>query len=126
MSSVHYKFKSSNDYNTVTFDGLHISLADLKKAIMTQKKITRAMFDLQVTNAQTGEEYSSAGALIPKNASVVIVRIPLGGVGANITAEPPREPVKTVRNYIGDDSFHLSFSIIRSNSTLPKEIVGIS
>ena len=55
MSSVHYKFKSSNDYATVTFDGLHISLADLKKAIMTQKKITRAMFDLQVTNAQTGE-----------------------------------------------------------------------
>ena len=55
MSSVHYKFKSQNDYDTVTFDGLHISLADLKKAIMTQKRIVRAVFDLQVTNAQTGE-----------------------------------------------------------------------
>ena len=55
MSSVHYKFKSSIDYDTVTFDGLHISLADLKKAIMEQKKIGRAEFDLQVTNAQTSE-----------------------------------------------------------------------
>jgi E3 ubiquitin-protein ligase RBBP6 len=90
MSSVHYKFKSSIEYDTVTFDGLHISLADLKKAICTQKKITRAEFDLQVTNAQTGEEYSNNDALIPKNASVVIVRVPIGGISANIVGEPPR------------------------------------
>lgn len=55
MSSVHYKFKSSIDYDTVTFDGLHISLGDLKKAIMEQKKIGRVEFDLQVTNAQSSE-----------------------------------------------------------------------
>nr|XP_054763810.1 E3 ubiquitin-protein ligase RBBP6-like [Lytechinus pictus] len=78
MSSVHYKFKSSIDYDTVTFDGLHISLADLKKAIMEQKKIGRAEFDLQVTNAQTAEEYKGEGDLIPKNASVQVRRVPLG------------------------------------------------
>ncbi|KAG0414803.1 hypothetical protein HPB47_008037 [Ixodes persulcatus] len=54
--SVHYKFKSSLDFDTVTFDGLHISVSDLKKSILQQKKIGKAAdFDLQITNAQTKE-----------------------------------------------------------------------
>lgn len=54
--SVHYKFKSSLEYDTITFDGLHISLKDLKAAIVQQKKIGKGTdFDLQVTNAQTKE-----------------------------------------------------------------------
>ena len=56
MSCVHYKFKSSLDYDTLKFDGLHITLADLKKAIIQQKKLGKATdFDLQVINAQTKE-----------------------------------------------------------------------
>lgn len=54
--SVHFKFKSNLDHDTVTFDGLNISVADLKKAIMHQKKIGKSSdFDLQITNAQTKE-----------------------------------------------------------------------
>jgi hypothetical protein len=54
--SVHYKFKSAREYDTVTFDGLHISVRDLKKAILHQKRIGKNTdFDLQVTNAQTKE-----------------------------------------------------------------------
>lgn len=54
--SVHYKFKSALEYDTVTFDGLHISVKDLKNAIIQQKRIGRSTdFDLQVTNAQTKE-----------------------------------------------------------------------
>lgn len=54
--SVHYKFKSTLDYDTVSFDGLHISVADLKKAIFHQKRIGKNTdFDLQITNAQTKE-----------------------------------------------------------------------
>ena len=54
--SVHYKFKSALEYDTVTFDGLHISVRDLKKAILHQKRIGKNTdFDLQVTNAQTKE-----------------------------------------------------------------------
>jgi E3 ubiquitin-protein ligase RBBP6 len=42
------------DYDTITFDGLAISLADLKKAIMAQKKFAKVTdFDLEVTDAQT-------------------------------------------------------------------------
>lgn len=54
--SVHYKFKSAISYDTITFDGLHISVRDLKKAILHQKQIGKNTdFDLQVTNAQTNE-----------------------------------------------------------------------
>lgn len=54
--SVHYKFKSALTFDTITFDGLHISVRDLKKEILQQKQIGRtADFDLQITNAQTNE-----------------------------------------------------------------------
>ena len=54
MSCIHYKFKSSMDYDTLTFDGLHISLADLKKAIIDHKKLGKSGdFHLQITDAQT-------------------------------------------------------------------------
>lgn len=80
MSCVHYKFSSKLNYDTVTFDGLHITLSDLKRQIMGREKLKAADCDLQITNAQTKEEYTDEGALIPKNSSVIIRRIPIGGV----------------------------------------------
>lgn len=95
--SVHYKFKSALEYDTVTFDGLHISVKDLKHAIIQQKRIGKNTdFDLQVTNAQTKEGkqqksiesrkkidnltsllvYEEENTLIPKNTSLLIARIP--------------------------------------------------
>lgn len=54
--SVHYKFKSALDFDTISFDGLHISVEDLKKAIVHQKRLGKTQdFDLQITNAQTKE-----------------------------------------------------------------------
>ncbi|XP_029814232.1 E3 ubiquitin-protein ligase RBBP6-like isoform X4 [Manacus vitellinus] len=55
MSCVHYKFSSKLNYDTVTFDGLHISLSDLKRQIMGREKLKAADCDLQITNAQTKE-----------------------------------------------------------------------
>ncbi|ELU15719.1 hypothetical protein CAPTEDRAFT_175258 [Capitella teleta] len=81
MSCIHYKFKSSKDYDTLTFDGMHISLADLKKSILQNKRLTKSGsldFDLQIVNAQTREVYNEAEELIPKNTSVVVARIPVG------------------------------------------------
>lgn len=60
MSCVHYKFSSKLNYDTVTFDGLHISLCDLKKQIMGREKLKAADCDLQITNAQTKEGKSHA------------------------------------------------------------------
>ncbi|XP_059688113.1 E3 ubiquitin-protein ligase RBBP6-like [Gavia stellata] len=69
MSCVHYKFFSKLSYDTVTFGGLHISLCDLKRRIMGREKLKAANCDLQITNAQTKEEYTDDHALIPKNSS---------------------------------------------------------
>uniref|UniRef100_A0AAY5L0B3 DWNN domain-containing protein n=1 Tax=Esox lucius TaxID=8010 RepID=A0AAY5L0B3_ESOLU len=80
MSCVHYKFSSKLKYDTVTFDGLNITLADLKQQIMGRERLKAADCGLQITNAQTKEEYTDDEALIPKNSSVIIRRIPIGGV----------------------------------------------
>ena len=54
--SVHYKFKSGKEAHTITFDSLHISVGELKKSIMQQRKIGKsADLDLEITNAQTKE-----------------------------------------------------------------------
>lgn len=61
MSCVHYKFSSKLNYDTVTFDGLHISLFDLKRQIMGREKLKAADCDLQITNAQTKEGRPAGG-----------------------------------------------------------------
>ena len=54
MSCIHFKFKSSLEYEKLTFDGLHISLSDLKEAIMKQKKIgSFNQYTLSVVDAQS-------------------------------------------------------------------------
>lgn len=64
MSCVHYKFSSKLNYDTVTFDGLHISLSDLKRQIMGREKLKAADCDLQITNAQTKEGAWGSGAAV--------------------------------------------------------------
>ncbi|XP_025089512.1 E3 ubiquitin-protein ligase RBBP6-like [Pomacea canaliculata] len=85
MSCVHYKFKSSLEYQTVTFDGLHISVGDLKKEIANQKRMRPGDFELEITNAQTGEVYKNNNTLIPKNASVIVFRVPVSLCSASST-----------------------------------------
>uniref|UniRef100_A0AAY5KVG2 DWNN domain-containing protein n=1 Tax=Esox lucius TaxID=8010 RepID=A0AAY5KVG2_ESOLU len=80
MSCVHYKFSSKLDYNTVTFDGLHITLAELKRQIMGRERLKATDCDLQITNAQTREEYTDDEVHIPKHSSVIVRRTPIGGV----------------------------------------------
>ncbi|XP_070134389.1 E3 ubiquitin-protein ligase RBBP6 isoform X2 [Drosophila bipectinata] len=82
--SVHYKFKSTLNFDTITFDGLHISVGDLKREIVQQKRLGKVIdFDLQITNAQSKEEYKEDGTLIPKNTTLIISRIPI--------AHPPKK-----------------------------------
>lgn len=95
--SVHYKFKSSLDFDTVTFDGLHISVGELKKNILQQKKIGKAAdFDLQITNAQTKEVYTTDDFLIPKNTSVIVARVPVTTTGRKNCRERNRDGDHTV------------------------------
>jgi E3 ubiquitin-protein ligase RBBP6 len=75
MSSVHYKFKATLEYKTLTFDGIHIGVDELKKAICEKENIRTESFDLLLTNAHTKREYTSGG-LVPRNSSVIVQRLP--------------------------------------------------
>ena len=53
---IHFKFKSSLDYDSVTFEGNGLLVWELKKEITTLKKLgTSGDFYLVITNAQTNE-----------------------------------------------------------------------
>ena len=55
-SCVHYKFANSKDYSTIAFNGLTISLADFRDAVLVQKKMAKsATFALEIVNAQSKE-----------------------------------------------------------------------
>ncbi|XP_075346379.1 uncharacterized protein LOC142403965 [Mycteria americana] len=127
MSCVHYKFSSKLNYDTVTFNGLNISLCDLKRQIMSREKLKVANCDLQITNAQTKEEYTDDNALIPRNSSVIVRRIPVGGVKATnktflITflsssrsrSEPARATSKAVRKNQSQPFFYTLFLILNN------------
>ncbi|KAJ2554708.1 E3 ubiquitin-protein ligase rbbp6, partial [Coemansia sp. RSA 1933] len=55
MSQIQYKFRSSKDYSTIIFDGLSISVDDLKQEILREQKLDPDEFDLVLTNEQTNE-----------------------------------------------------------------------
>ena len=75
--SIHYKFKSTTTSDTVKFDGLHISVSELKSAICQQKKLGKGKdSELQIRDADTLELYADDGALIPKNTSLIVQRVP--------------------------------------------------
>ncbi|OMJ28894.1 putative RING finger protein [Smittium culicis] len=79
MSQIHYKFKAAKDYSTIVFDGLSISVFDLKQEILKAKKLNVDEFDVNILNSQTNEEYSDDKALIQRNTSVFVHRIPYSG-----------------------------------------------
>ena len=68
MSFVHYKFKSNNEFKTLTFDGVNISVADLRKEITQKSKMVKLMddFHLQITNPQTGEGSCTAAVVLSR------------------------------------------------------------
>mmetsp|Transcript_35799 Transcript_35799/g.113128 ORF Transcript_35799/g.113128 Transcript_35799/m.113128 type:complete len:462 (-) Transcript_35799:45-1430(-) len=75
--SVHFKFKSALNYDTVSFDGVFISVSELKKSIADKKHLPKGSeAELVVCDAQTNEEYSDDGFLLPKNTSVIVRRVP--------------------------------------------------
>ncbi|XP_056676824.1 E3 ubiquitin-protein ligase RBBP6-like [Monodelphis domestica] len=82
MSGVHYKFSSQLNYGTVIFEGPHISVCDLKKQIMKKEKLKAPNCELHISNADTKEEYTDDNAPIHRNFSVIVRRVPAGGIVA--------------------------------------------
>eukprot|EP00736_Rhodelphis_marinus_P013623 Rmarinus@m.9262 len=84
MPSIHFKFRTAKEYDTINFEGPGMSLLDLKAEIATKKKLLDGgAFEFKIVNGQTNEEFVDLNAVIPKNTSVIVSRIPVppGRVG---------------------------------------------
>ena len=97
-STVHYKFKSQKDYDSVGFDGMFISVGDLKKSIVEKKGLARDQAcELLLTNAQNDEEYTDDTTMVWKNTSVIVKRVPSMRAAAmstfSVTVSPASERI---------------------------------
>lgn len=56
MSHIHFKSIYNKEYDKITFDGVSLSVAQLKKQIQEKSKFSKQVdFDLELTNADTNE-----------------------------------------------------------------------
>uniref|UniRef100_K3X144 Uncharacterized protein n=1 Tax=Globisporangium ultimum (strain ATCC 200006 / CBS 805.95 / DAOM BR144) TaxID=431595 RepID=K3X144_GLOUD len=90
--SIHFKFKSAKEFDTVTFPGTVIRVLDLKKAIIEKKKLNKGLdFDLVITDAQNGKVYDDENMQLPRNTSVTVKRIPSQQPGSGLLARMKAE-----------------------------------
>ncbi|RLN59888.1 hypothetical protein BBP00_00006269 [Phytophthora kernoviae] len=90
--SIHFKFKSAKEFDTVTFPGAVIRVLDLKKAIVDKKKLAKGLdFDLVITDAQNGKVYDDENTQLPRNTSVTVKRIPSLQPGSGLLARMKQE-----------------------------------
>ena len=89
MSSfVHYKFKGALSYDHVAFAGSAISNRDLKNLIIEQKRLGRSLeFDLLLTNAHTREAYRQEHAMVAKDSSIVVTRVPISSKAVHVAKQ---------------------------------------
>ncbi|KAE8664363.1 Detected protein of unknown function [Hibiscus syriacus] len=78
--SVHFKFRSSRNYDSVDIGGRpSISVRDLKSSIVQDKKLNLCQdFDLVFSDPISGQEYLNEDFQIPSGSSVIIKRVPAG------------------------------------------------
>ncbi|OAF67742.1 hypothetical protein A3Q56_04536 [Intoshia linei] len=98
MSKIHYKFRSNKDYQSITFDGASISIENVKDLIMNQKKMATNGFDLQISDALTKQVYTEMSTRIKKNTSVLVARVPVGGLVLEKSVEECSRSQKDIEN----------------------------
>eukprot|EP00750_Incisomonas_marina_P021477 INCI4449.1.p1 GENE.INCI4449.1~~INCI4449.1.p1 ORF type:complete len:104 (-),score=19.74 INCI4449.1:13-324(-) len=74
--SVYFQMKNTAKREAIHFDGMQITLRELKKQIIALKKFSGedAYENLHVST-KTGREYTQDDELIPRNATVVVSRL---------------------------------------------------
>ncbi|KAF2455223.1 DWNN domain-containing protein [Lineolata rhizophorae] len=81
-SCVFYKFKSSKEPSRITFDGLHITVFELKRDIINASGLGDGTdFDLTIYNEDTNEEYDDDTTLIPRSSHIIARRFPASKPG---------------------------------------------
>lgn len=77
-SQILYKFRSGTTFEALPLPGSSARLLDIKKAIVTAKKLDQGSmdFDLSVKDANSGVEYKDESALLPRGTRLVVHRLP--------------------------------------------------
>jgi len=77
-SSILYKFRSGTTFEALPLPGSAARLLDIKKAIVTAKKLDQGSmdFELSVKDANTGAEYLDEGAILPRGTRLIVHRLP--------------------------------------------------
>ncbi|CAB9519301.1 Retinoblastoma binding protein 6 [Seminavis robusta] len=100
-STILYKFRSGTTFEALPLPGSAARLFDVKKAIVTAKKLDAGTmdFDLSVRNAATNEEYTDESMLLPRGTRLVVQRLPaakgqgfLARMARNQYGMPPSAP----------------------------------
>eukprot|EP01080_Neovahlkampfia_damariscottae_P009081 gene9081-1176_t len=127
---VFYKFASSQNFDSVHFQGDHIHPSILKREIMKQKKLDsnkKIDFEFIFQNFQTKEEFNDKN--IPKNSSVLVKRVPLSFPNLKIIQEIPQNSdvihVSNLNTVVTKGSLKISeddriSNLIQTSSILPK------
>jgi len=78
-STILYKFRSGQTFESLPLPGSAARLFDVKKAIVKAKKLDQGgqlEFDLSVRDASTDQEYVDEGMVLPRGTRVVVQRLP--------------------------------------------------
>uniref|UniRef100_A0A1I7Z6J4 DWNN domain-containing protein n=1 Tax=Steinernema glaseri TaxID=37863 RepID=A0A1I7Z6J4_9BILA len=75
MPSVQYKYRS-HEPKTHDFDRRFISVAELKKVIFENERLSEEWHDLLLSNAHTKRAYEDPSELIPPDSLVAVQRVP--------------------------------------------------
>ena len=76
MSLVRYKFRSELSYDSLLFDGMFISVGDLKRQIAEKRGMIAT--ELAIHKPDTGECYADDTQLLARNTQVTVKRLHLG------------------------------------------------
>ena len=78
-STIHYKFRSATDFETIQLPGSSAKVFDIKRAIVKAKDLDRGNtleFDLNIKNAMTQESYEDDSMLLPRGTRLIVHRLP--------------------------------------------------
>ncbi|XP_078180354.1 E3 ubiquitin ligase PQT3-like isoform X4 [Carex rostrata] len=75
MATIYYRFKSQKEFKLLYIESAYISVNNLRRRLCESIKLRRGD-GLLLFNSQTNAEYVNGDALIPKNTSVLLQRVP--------------------------------------------------
>ncbi|KAA1081313.1 hypothetical protein PGT21_033516 [Puccinia graminis f. sp. tritici] len=73
---VYYRFKSQKEFQRIIFEGIGISVWDLKREIIQESKMGRAPTSTLLSTTLTPTKYANDHAIIPRSSSVIARRLP--------------------------------------------------